>query len=306
MSSVLESCPLCGGKNHEQIYLARDRHYGIPGEYRMVRCTACSLIFLNPMPSDQELSALYPTDYYAYQDKFRPNRWKEILRSLLRYRIRSFDPEFPAPGKMLDLGCGSGWFMSAMRDRGWETYGVEISNSAAELGRRVCGLEIFAGTLSQAGFPDAYFNYVRSNHSFEHTSCPGETLDEIYRILRPDGKVMIGVPNVDSLSARIFGQYWWYLGAPVHPVTYSVRTLSQLLKKHNLVVEKINYNSDYSGILGSLQIWLNRRNGRKSTEGAAINNPLLKVVCHWTAKCIDLFKVGDAIEITAVKASVPA
>jgi SAM-dependent methyltransferase len=302
MSVELKKCPLCEGGNHEEMYLARDRHYGIPGVYRIVRCCDCSLIFLNPMYSDEELSALYPKDYYAYQDNFQQSRWKDIVKRILRCHVGTLDPEFPAPGRMLDLGCGSGWFMRAMRDQGWEALGVEISSAAAELGRRACGLDIFAGTLRQANFPAGYFDYIRSNHSFEHITCPGETLDEIHRILRSDGKVLIGVPNVASLNARVFRQYWWYLGAPVHPFTYCVKTLSRLLHKHHFSVERVTYNSDYSGILGSWQIWLNRKNGWKSTEGAAISNPLLKVPCHWAAKSVDLFKLGDAIEITAVKA----
>jgi SAM-dependent methyltransferase len=302
MSVELKECPLCSSQSHEQLYLARDRHYGIPGFYRFVRCTTCSLIFLNPMYSDAELSQLYATDYYAYQNNFERSRWKDVIKTMLLCQAGTKDPKFPKPGRMLDLGCGSGWFMCGMRDRGWETFGVEINSSAAELGRKACGLDIFAGTLMQANFTEAHFDYIRMNHSFEHISCPGETLNEIHRILRPDGKVLIGVPNVESLNARIFGQYWWYLGAPIHPFNYSVRTLTQLLNKHHFSAEKVTYNSDCSGIIGSSQIWLNRKNGRKSTQGAAINNPLLKVPGHWAAKVVDLFKLGDAIEITAVKA----
>jgi len=258
-------------------------------------------MFLNPMYSDAELSALYAGDYYAYQDSFSRSRWKEIVKSLLCFRIGTRDPQFESPGRILDLGCGTGWFLREMRDKGWDAYGVEINSAAAELGRTKAGLNILAGTLQQAGFPPDSFDYVRANHSFEHISCPGVTLDEIYRILRPRGKVLIGVPNVASLNAKVFGEYWWYLGAPVHPFTHSVETLSRLLRKHNFCIQKVTYNSDYAGILGSLQIWLNRQNGRVSTAGLAINNPVLKIVCHWTAKCIDFLKMGDAIEIIAVK-----
>jgi hypothetical protein len=87
----------------------------------------------------------------------------------------------------------------------------------------------------------------------------------------------------------------------VHPFTYSVETLSQLLKKHGFEIARVAYNSDYSGILGSSQIWLNRKNGRKSTEGALISNPILKIFSQWVAKCIDQLNLGDAIEITANK-----
>jgi len=301
MSSVLKRCPVCEGEHHEQIYVTRDRHYGIPGLYRLVRCVDCSLVFLSPMPSDTELSALYPTDYYSYQDNFQRSRWKGWVKAILGYRMETRDPKFPEPGRMLDLGCGSGWFLVAMRDRGWETYGVEINNAAAEVGREKAGLNIFSGTLQQASFPLEFFDYIRSNHSFEHISCPGETLDEIHRVLRPGGRLLIAVPNIDGLNSRIFRQYWWYLGAPVHPFGYSVRTLSKLLVKHRFRLQKINYNSDCSGLLGSLQIFLNRANGLKSSEGFAINNPFLKVSSHWIAKFIDLVRMGDAIEIVATK-----
>ncbi|HTR67457.1 MAG TPA: class I SAM-dependent methyltransferase [Terriglobales bacterium] len=301
MSHELSHCPLCAETAQQEIYRARDRHYGIPGEYRIVRCAGCGLVFLNPALSDQELAALYPADYYAHQDRFHSAGWKEFLKKMLHCRIQTVDPRFPAPGRMLDLGCGSGWFMSMMRERGWETYGVEPNAAAAQIGRQTAGLDIFTGLLEEAAFPDSFFDYVRSNHSFEHVSCPRSTLEEIHRVLRPDGKLFIGVPNIASLNARLFREYWWYLGAPVHPFSYSVETLSRLLREHNFLLQAVRYNSDYSGILGSLQIWRNRGNGRKSTEGRIINNPLLKLSCHWTAKLVDLFHQGDAIEITAMK-----
>jgi SAM-dependent methyltransferase len=258
-------------------------------------------MFLNPMYSEEELSALYPADYYAYQDNFRRRRWKEILKAVVGFRIATKDPGFPAPGRMLDLGCGSGWFLRDMRDKGWEVHGVEINSAAAELGRRQAQLDIFAGTIQQANFPTDHFDYVRSNHSFEHITCPNETLEEIRRVLRPGGKLMIGVPNVAGLNARLFQEYWWYLGAPVHPFTYSVDTLSRFLKKHEFGILEVNYNSDCSGILGSVQIWLNRNNGRRSTEGALVNNPVLKIATQWMAKGVDLFRLGDAVEIVATK-----
>lgn len=301
MSVELRNCPLCEGNRFEQVYLARDRHYGISGSYRIVRCSECWLMFLNPMYSSEELAPLYPADYYAYQDNLITDGWKHFIKRMLRYGTGTQDPKFAKPGRMLDIGCGSGWFIHNMQDRGWEAYGVEINDVAAQMGRSKWGLKIFSGTLKQANFPAEHFDYIRSNHSFEHISDPNETLDEIRRILRPDGKLLIGVPNVAGFNARVFRQYWWYLGAPVHPFNYSARTLSALLGNHSFRVEKVTYNSDYGGIIGSAQIWLNRNTDRKSSEGLLINNVALRVVGNWAAKVTDVLCVGDAIEITAIK-----
>lgn len=281
--------------------MTRDRHYGIPGCYRVVRCDGCTLVFLNPMWPNEELIPLYPSDYYAYQNLFRVNRWKQLMKRYLGFGVGTKDPHFESPGSVLDVGCGSGWFLESMRAHGWRTYGVEINESAVKLARDTMGLEIYCGPLQEANFPAEFFDYVRSNHSFEHMSDPHETLDAIHRVLKSQGKLHIGVPNIDSLYARLFKRYWWYLGVPVHPFNYSVSTLSFLLGKHNFRVEKVCYNSDFFGILGSLQIWLNRKNGKKSAEGFVVNNFFLRLICQWVTNLVDLFGLGDEIELTAVK-----
>jgi SAM-dependent methyltransferase len=301
------SCPLCGASEFRELYVAQDAHYGISGAYPVVRCTHCSVVFLSPMYSDEELQRIYESlqtgNYFAYQNHFQPKRWKELLKKLLGYSTGTKDPKFDSPGVVLDLGCGTGWFLKVMRDRGWQAYGVEINESAASLGRQVKGLEISCGSLQQAKFPSSFFDYVRSNHSFEHITCPKETLDEVYRVLKPRGKLFLGVPNVDSLNSRLFKQYWWHLAAPVHPFSYSVETLSCLLAKHSFQVEKITFNSDYFGMVGSFQMWLNRDNGKKSMEGFVVNSMGLRLIGQWITNLVDLAGYGDMLEITAVKAN---
>lgn len=298
---ILTRCPLCEATDIREIYVTSDRHYGIPGLHRVVKCASCSLIFLNPLYSDEKLASFYPDDYYAYQERADNSPHKEILKSWLGYRTGTKDPSFARPGTMLDLGCGSGWFLEKMRARGWIAQGVEINKPAARLGR-ARGLDIFCGTLQEAKFPSEHFDYVRSNHSFEHMSCPHETLDEIYRILKPHGKLLVGVPNTKSVSAVLFAEHWWYLTVPVHVFNYSVENLSRLLTNHNFRVEEVNFNSDYHGLIGSLQIWLNRGGQKKSAEGLVFNNHLLRLVCQWSANVIDLWGRGDCVELTAGRA----
>lgn len=296
-------CPVCGSRGSIQPFVqAEDHHYGIKGTFSLGRCRECSLVVLDPMPTEEELGSLYPETYYSYQDFFEPKAGlKDLFRKLTFVTIGTRDPAYPKPGRMLDLGCGSGKFLYKMRAKGWETHGVEISRSAAELGRKAANLDIFPGTLHEARFPDDHFDYIRSNHSFEHILNPNETLQELRRILKPDGKLLIAVPNVDGWVARFFKRFWWLLGAPVHPFNYSPRTLPRMLEKNGFRIEKLSFNSDYANILGSMQIILNRGTGRVSTQGRLINNPILKILFHRVAKTLDLLGKGDAMEVICRK-----
>ena len=251
MSQYLSQCPLCDANSFSNLYDAEDRQYGIPGRFPVVRCDSCSLVFLNPTYSDAELAGMYPNDYYAYQDKFEVRVWRDRWKKTLGYHLGTKDPVFAQPGVCLDVGCGTGWWLDRMRSKGWKVFGVEISERAARLGRETKHLEIFAGTLQDAGFAAGSFDFVHANHAFEHISCPDATLQTIRDILRPNGKLLIAVPNIASVNGRFFGQYWWHLCAPVHVFSYSVSTLTRLLQKHDFRVEKVTFHSDFFGVLGS-------------------------------------------------------
>jgi SAM-dependent methyltransferase len=301
---AMAACMLCGSSKKTLLYRTRDRHYGIPGEFELYRCEGCSLVALAPMLTEAELNDFYPRDYFAYQ-QFEPQESpaKARFKRIVGMELATRDPEFDSPGTMLDVGCGSGRFLEKMRQKGWDVHGVEPSRSAAQLGRRQWQLDIRHGTLPSAsqGWPDGMFDYIRSNHSFEHIPNPLDALGEMRRLLKVDGKLFIGVPNIGSVNAWVFGRYWWYLGAPVHTFNYSAATLRKITAVAGFRPLSIKCNSDYGGVVGSMQIYLNRNNGRMSGEGALINNVLCRVAGQWVAKALDLLGGGDAIEIVCAK-----
>lgn len=302
MSHFFSACPLCSAEILKEVYRACDSHYGIPGEYSLAKCMSCSLVFTNPMLSEEELVGLYPATYYAYQDAPKISAWKQRTKKVMGYWQGTKEPRFALAGRFLDIGCGIGNCVQLMHQKGWDAYGVEINTIAANIGQAK-GRKIIAGNVQKARFPSCFFDYVRASHSLEHMPDPHEALREINRILKPDGTILIAVPNIKSINAQMFGHHWWHLCPPVHTFSYSPTTLSTLLEQHSFEVKKVVFNSDYVGVLGSLQIWLNRENHRKSSDGWIFQIRLLRIIAGWIAKMFDLCGLGDMIEITAVKAA---
>jgi SAM-dependent methyltransferase len=295
-----QPCIVCQSLSAPFCFRTRDRHYGIRGEFDVVRCAGCGLVHLHPIPTADELAGFYTQDYYAYQPTRKDGRLKQLVKRLLKTKIETHNPESPRSGEFLDIGCGSGEYLQRMRAKGWNVTGVEPSIFGAEEGRHN-GLNIFHGTLHEAKFAPNSFDYIRSNHSFEHVPNPLEILDEIYRILKPGGKLFVGIPNIDSIPYRVFGKYWWYLGAPVHTYSYTVPTISALMRRSGFAIDKIYFNSNYTSLLGSLQIYVNRNTGKRSTEGWLIKNPVLMFGANLMTQIIDLACRGDAIEVIARK-----
>jgi SAM-dependent methyltransferase len=291
-------CPVCGLKESVRRFRARDPHYGNEGWWWQRECTGCRSLFLDPMPAPSDIPGFYPEDnYYAYRPASARSRVKQAVMTALGCGTHTREPEFARPGRVLDFGCGAGDFLAESRGRGWQGCGVEVSERAIEAAK-ARGLEV---RRSVAEYPDASFDYVRANHSLEHVLDPPVVLGELYRVLKPGGTIFIGVPTRDGLPARIFGRHWWYLGAPVHPVTFSTAALTGLLRSIGFRPVRVATNSDYGSIAGSLQIFLNRHNNRTSSDGFLFRFKPALLVGHWAARLLDTVGLGDKLEIVALK-----
>lgn len=259
------------------------------------------------MWSEEELFRFYPGTYYAYTDRLDKKELPFLKRTLKRLlglnELTTKDPMFRSPGNVLDVGCGSGWFIAGMKAQGWTVRGVEPNSAAARLGQSKFGLDIFNGTLWDAQFDSESFDYIRLNHSLEHMTDPNKVLKEVHRILAKDGKILIGVPNGKSLNARLFGSYWYHLALPVHTFVYSPETLIKMLQKNQFKAIKVIHNTNSAGIQGSLQFFLNRNDTPLRPEGRVASSQVIRVLASWAAHLENICRVSDFIEVTAVKAS---
>jgi SAM-dependent methyltransferase len=233
-----EPCAVCGHTRAEPVYRhCRNRRAGLPGRFDLLRCQGCGIVFLSPQPPPRMLSAVYAEEYHSHAATAAPSgRLFKAMRALclLPYRLR-FGHEggtFPpfGQGRLLDVGCGTGDYLSAMAALGWQCCGCDISGPAVTVARRrVPHAKIYRGTLDGLPWGRDSFEAVSLWHTFEHVQDPVGTLKRIRDLLVPGGRLVVAVPNIDSLEARALGGRWAEIDIPGHLFFFSVQTLRALL-----------------------------------------------------------------------------
>lgn len=212
-------CNFCNADDTEVMNHGPDLLLQKPGDFYLVRCRRCGLIYQNPQLSQEELAAHYPDNYLPYQQDTadRQTRIAHVSRdqAIARFCDRVARRR-PQPGRLLDVGCATGAFLWAMQQRGWQVQGVEPIPHAAAQAQQDFGLEVFVGLLEEAAYPNAAFDVVTLWDVLEHVADVRATLQEAARILKPGGLLVFSVPNPASMEARLFGGSWVGWERPRH------------------------------------------------------------------------------------------
>jgi len=206
-------CPLCADADVE-IYLdgperklaasalGPSREDVSPG--RILRCRNCRLGFRRTRPGDTELSQLYGELNNELYEAEAGGRSRTALRHLRIVR------QYASGGRLLEVGCASGLFLSYAADAGWEVVGIEPSASACDKAKKILAGrgELIRATLQEADLPPSTFDVVTLWDVLEHVRDPGRFMRLCASLLKPGGRLFANVPDLDSLQARLFGSRW--------------------------------------------------------------------------------------------------
>lgn len=209
------NCALCGG--------SEGREFLVSGGRRLLKCSGCGLVYTADFKA---AGAAYAEDYFSGKNKYI-ERWAEfaaIFRPLVG-KIAAFKPG----GRLLDVGSSVGVLLTVARERGFSVKGVELSEWASEFSRREKKLDVVTGTLAGAALEAESFDVVVVNHVLEHVPDPRGLLAEARRVLKKDGLLAVGTPNLGSVMAALRGGKWRSLRPEQHIWHFTPETLGALL-----------------------------------------------------------------------------
>jgi 2-polyprenyl-3-methyl-5-hydroxy-6-metoxy-1,4-benzoquinol methylase len=232
------NCLLCGGGRSAVVVEATDVQAGATGlVFAVVQCQACGLCYTNPRPTQDAIGQFYP-------DRYRPHRagraekrqrWWRRLPLAGKLPCQEHQPlPLHGQGRLLDFGCGGGRFLALMHRAGWQVTGVDASAAAVDTVRRELGVAAFVGSLPHARLADGSFDVITMIHSLEHVHEPLAVLQAAQRLLAPGGKLVVAVPNIDSLAYGWFGPDWFALDLPRHLTHFTPRTLALMIGRAGL------------------------------------------------------------------------
>jgi SAM-dependent methyltransferase len=247
---AINKCKICGKQLSQFIENIFDERHGYPGQFDIYRCDSCGFGQTTPEIPEDIIGEVY-TKYYprkrivnveTLQNRpvkiFSPlKRWWMGVNNTAHYHIKKGT-------KVLDIGCGDCTSIREINAMGAEGYGIEPDQNIRPVVDTL-GLKVHVGLFHEIPFPNEYFDYVTMSQVLEHIHKPVELLRSFRRILKDDGQVIIGVPNIDSRLRKKYGRRWLNWHVPYHLNHFSHKSLSLLAKMSGYEIKKIKTYTPY-------------------------------------------------------------
>ena len=229
------------------------KDYSVSQEtFDLYRDETLDMLITSPQPSLENLGKYYESeDYISHTDNKRSlfEKLYHFIKSVaLKNKLNLINSLQPNKGKLLDIGAGTGEFLSVAKNDGWQTIGVEPSDRAKAIAKSK-GVSFVEQTSE---LENNSFDVISMWHVLEHVPDLDAQIKELKRLLKPTGTLIIAVPNFKSFDAKYYGKFWAAYDVPIHFWHFSKTAIKLLFEKEEMKLEKVlpmKFDSFYVSLL---------------------------------------------------------
>lgn len=237
---TLKECPICKNDKFSH-YLECEDYIQSHKKFSIVNCEGCGFKFTNPRPDDNNIMKYYQSKSYTphqgMDNWFLNIVYKTIggLRIRIKYNLIKKESD---GNSILDIGCGSGEFLSYFKKRGWQAVGIETDEKTRIRAQKKYNLKIGGPEMLNA-LPNNSFDVITLWHSLEHLTNLNEIMLQIKRLLKSNGLIVVAVPNHESKDAQIYKSMWAAYDVPRHLYHFSKKTIKKLFNNYGFNQKEI-------------------------------------------------------------------
>lgn len=249
----LANCPICETDKIETVNEIRD-HFLTGEKFQLTKCRNCGFLFTNPRPEKSLLGK-----YYESEDYFSHSKKKKGLITFLYDSVKNYSlnkkykiiSAYKNDGNILDIGCATGEFLNQFKKHGWKTKGIEPADEPRQFAIENYHLDVQPEEALNEFYEDS-FDVISMWHVLEHVPDLKERMEQIRRILKKDGLLVIALPNYLSWDGQHYQDYWAGYDVPRHLYHFTQKTITELLARYSLSIFKtvpLKFDSFYVSLL---------------------------------------------------------
>lgn len=225
--------------NTKKIYLTV-KDYTVSDEtFGLYRDEKMDMLITFPKPNENDLHKYYESEAYISHTDGKGSLFEMLYQFIkkfaLKKKVNLINELHPNKGKLLDIGAGTGDFLSIAQSNGWEITGVEPSEKAKTIAEKK-GVSFIDATEV---LENNSYDVITMWHVLEHVPNLEKQIKELKRVLKADGTIIIAVPNFRSFDAKYYRRFWAGFDVPRHLWHFSKKAVKQLFLKEKMKVEKI-------------------------------------------------------------------
>jgi len=238
-------------QNHEKKYLLV-KDYLVSGEtFDLIYDSGLDFLKTSPQPKTEDLPKYYESqDYISHTDEKRglfSSLYQLVKKWSFQKKSKLIFSQNNGIGSLLDIGAGTGDFLKVAKEIGWQVQGMEPNKNAVKLASEK-GIEL---KCSLNDFDGKQFDVITLWHVLEHIPNLEETIIKLSKLVKPNGTLIIAVPNFKSFDAKHYGKFWAAFDVPRHLWHFSKKSIQKLFSE-NFELEKIEpmiFDSFYVSLL---------------------------------------------------------